>query len=212
MKPIFGFIVGLLCLSKSSFALVDPASLVMNVYTAWISPSQDCSSPLLVFDSGGAPKPFDMLKAPTLGGGNPPDGTYPCLILKMSSVVTVVPATTEGSCIAGQAFSHSICRADNGGVTTPIVAGNFVTDKACVGAGTDDPPTDNKVFLYLSTGSTLVKGSAFQRPTIPTNGIMLGAPFVVNGASAGTFVVSGAGAVNGSGARCKMNTPTFSFR
>jgi hypothetical protein len=208
-KAVFSILIGAF-FSLNASATVSPSSLVIKLYALWVSPNTDCSNPINLFDGGGAAMNFDMIKAPTLGGGNPADGTYPCLIMKMSSVITYSPASSEGSCSAGASYSASVCRADNGGTTTPFDGSSFNADTACTGTAASNPPVDNTVFLYLSTVSTGTN-NAFNRPTVATKGINLGAPFVVSGSTAGTFVVNANGKIDGSGASCGMNPPVFSF-
>ena len=59
----------------------------------------------------------DFLARPTLGSGNPPDGTYQCVIIKMSDLIKFTPSATAGLCTAGTQYTADICRTDNGGMT-----------------------------------------------------------------------------------------------
>lgn len=69
-------------------SLGSPSELTLNVYASWLSANEDCSDPILIEDNGTTPTPYDLTAQPTLFAGSPPDGTYPCFILKISDQIT----------------------------------------------------------------------------------------------------------------------------
>lgn len=82
----------------------SPTYLLMTVYAAYISTNADCSSPVLLQDYGASGQAFNMYATggPTMFSGNPGDGTYECLILKMSDTmnfkVDATAVTDHPSC------------------------------------------------------------------------------------------------------------------
>src|SRR3982750_4341402 len=124
---------------------LDASSLKLQVYSVMLSTSPQCTSPVTVFSSA-TPTEVDFLATPTLGSGNPPDGTYQCVIIKMSDLIKFTPMTSAGLCTAGTQYTADVCRSDNGGMTQapdPVGAPN-----AC--RGTDAEPVPDSVYLYLT--------------------------------------------------------------
>lgn len=68
----------------SRVVIGTPTSFKITLYKAWVSQNTDCSSPIVLQDYGASGQQFNMMDSPTLFSGNPPDGTYPCLILKFN--------------------------------------------------------------------------------------------------------------------------------
>jgi len=192
----------------SSFAVVNPSSVKIKVYGVALSLSADCSSPVNVFSSTTGTE-VDFVNALTLGGGNPADGTYNCVMITMSDNIKVTPATTEGACIAGTETSGGVCHGED----SDVFDGTATSTVTCTDA-------EDKVTLYLHTGTTRVDGgAAFYKPTSTTDatkGFALSAPFVVNTTTAatvvGTFVANFTGKVVDGGSECGLNPPVFGFR
>jgi hypothetical protein len=179
----------------------------LKVYGVAVSTSADCSAPIVVFSSGTATE-IDMATSPTLGTGTVPDGTYQCVMITMSDAVKITPRTTEGACVAGTESSGGVCQDVE---STNLLSGTtFGTATSC-SAGED------KVTLYLHTGTTRTKGGglAFLKPTStadPDHGLALAAPWVVSGTSVGTFVADFTGTIMPGGGECGVNPPVFGFR
>src|SRR5882672_8945007 len=95
---------------------LDASSLKLQVYSVMLSTSPLCSNPVTVFSSPTATE-VDFLSTPMLGSGNPADGTYQCVIIKMSDLIKFKPSSTSGTCTAGTEYVADVCRADNGGTT-----------------------------------------------------------------------------------------------
>ena len=196
-------------LSSSAWAL-DASSLKLQVYSVMLSTSPLCTSPVTVFSST-TPTEVDFLATPTLGSGNPPDGTYHCVVIKMSDLIKFTPSTTAGLCSASVQYTADVCRSDNGGTTqAPDAVG---APSAC--AGTDAAPVSDAVYLYLTTNASAGSGgNTFMQPTGPTstNGLNLTAPLVIAGTAKSKFVVNAAGKVGDDGFSCGMNPPVFGFQ
>ena len=90
-------------LFSANASALDASSLKLQVYSVMLSTSPQCTSPITVFSSA-TPTEVDFLATPTLGSGNPPDGTYHCVIIKMSDLIKFTPSTTGGSCAAGTEY------------------------------------------------------------------------------------------------------------
>ena len=199
-----------------------PAEASLSIYQFAVSESEDCSNPTVVIDNGDTPAEFDMLSSPEIGTGTIPDGTYPCVVLVMAPSLSVTPATTEGSCTAGQAISQNVCSGggDSEGQTINL-------DGELVGCG----ESTDKAYLYLSTGSTLTNAvqntdacdwenpracSSWEPPTAEDSnlGVPLRAALVVSGTEIGVFKL-GDLAVGEEGDEndpsCGMGRPTFTF-
>ena len=103
-------------LFSANASALDASSLKLQVYSVMLSTSPQCTSPVTVFSST-TPTEVDFLATPTLGSGNPPDGTYHCVIIKMSDLIKFTPSTTAGLCSASVQYTADVCRTDNGGIT-----------------------------------------------------------------------------------------------
>ncbi|MBC7730118.1 MAG: hypothetical protein H7242_21415 [Microbacteriaceae bacterium] len=196
-------------LSSNALAL-DASSLKLQVYSVMLSTSPLCTSPITVFSSAAATE-VDFLSTPTLGSGNPPDGTYNCVIIKMSDLIKFTPSATSGSCTAATEYVADVCRSDNGGTTKAPDAAGAAT--SC--SGTDAAPQADAVYLYLTTNSSAGSGGdTFLQPpsTSSAYGLNLTAPLVIAGAARSKFVVNATGKVSGADVTCGMNPPVFGFQ
>jgi hypothetical protein len=194
---------GLLC--SIANATTDASSLKLQVYSVMLSTSPQCTSPVTVF-SNTTPTEVDFLVAPTLGSGNPPDGTYPCIIIKMSDTIKFTPTTNDGSCTGNQQYTTDVCQTGES-TRAPDAVGSA---NACSTGAPD------LVYLYLTTGRIgSGGGNAFLQPLAPNNttyGVNLTSPLVVSGTATAKIVVTAKNAVDGSGPSCGMNAPVFGFK
>jgi hypothetical protein len=185
----------------------DPSSLRVKVYAVYASTSAQCTNPTRIFqnDAGGF---VDFLTSPTLGDGDLADGTYNCVIIKMSSIIKHTPLTTATSCVAGTEYTGGVCNAADSATdldNAPI---------ACSGDGSNAGSVDNTVYMYLTTDSAASLGHrAFVHPVTAGdgNGIHLGSPLVISSTSRAKFVVNATGKVVAGGGECGINAPLFSF-
>jgi hypothetical protein len=214
MKLFSLFFLGILSVPYQAFAVGSPAYAYLRVYAAAVSTSEFCTNPIVLFDSP-APREVNMFESPTIGGGTIPDGTYRCMIMKISDTIRFRPAADDGTaCLASQEYNLDVCRAGTTGVN-PISGGTI----SCTGATLNAVGSDT-VFVFLSTTSTNTVGSgtnAFTPPTSTntgTQGMNLANPFVVSGSSAGQFVMDLTDKVDGttSAPSCDLLPPIFKFR
>jgi hypothetical protein len=209
MKIIRSTLALLAGLSAFNAVALDASSLKLQVYSVMLSTSPLCSNPVTVFSSPTATE-VDFLSTPTLGSGNPADGTYQCVIIKMSDLIKFKPSSTSGTCTAGTEYVADVCRADNGGTThAPDAAG---TTTVCT--GTDAVPHADPVYLYLTTNASAGSGGqTFVQPTsfTSTSGLHLTAPLTIAGTAKSKFVVNASGKVSGADITCGMNPPVFGF-
>ncbi len=145
----------------------SPTYLQMRVYAAYVSASQDCSSPILVEDHGSVGRLVDMYEAggPTLFSGNPGDGTYPCVILKISDTMKFkvdATAVADHSACSSVDTEHTFDVYRDGNSDDGL---NVDLDGAVVDArGTAASPEADVLYLFSSTGS---------RENIRANGVAI---------------------------------------
>jgi hypothetical protein len=185
----------------------DPSSLKIKVYAVYASLSAQCTSPTQIFanDSGSF---VDFLTTPTLGGGDLADGTYNCVIIKMSSIIKHTPKTTDSSCVAGTEYTGGVCNMSDS--ATDLDNASI----ACSGDGTNAGSVDSTVYMYLTTDSAASHGNtAFIHPVAAGdgNGIHLGSPLVISSTSRAKFVVNANGKVVAGGGECGIDPPLFDF-
>ena len=176
-----------------------PSSITIRMYALWISQQADCSAPALVQTYGEGGQDKDFVESPVLFSGTPADGTYPCVILKMSDVLRMKPATSFGTCVAGTEYSGDIYR--DGESDWKDVDLNPI-----VGHGTDEAPVDDHVTVFLArdTAAVLARG-------VSTNQLVqLGSDLIVPGQS--TFYLDAHEAVQTDGTNCGLEPPYVSFQ
>lgn len=191
------------------FAVLDPASLTSKVYAMYVSKSPYCTSPKLVFSKDNSTF-YDVFGFPTLSvtdnKDHSYDGTYQCLIFKMSERFQFVPNVIGAStCSSLSVYTQDFCK--NGDQTVGVDG----TSISCSNQG------DETVYLYLSTASSTNNPdqtlTPFSPPQVsdPSKGIKLDAPFTINGLSSGRLVVNGNSRIIASGGSCLLGLPKFSF-
>jgi hypothetical protein len=188
----------------------DPASLKLKVYGLYASTSPQCTNPVRVFlrTSGDY---VDILRGPTLGDGDLADGTYHCVIIKMSDVIKHTPMVTDAACVAGTEYSGEVCRAGgDGGLATGLDGAPI----PCTGNGTSAGVGDDTLYMFMTTDPSASSGNrAFELPLAPGDGkgIRLGAPLVISSTTRAKFVVDASGGVVSDGVECGINPPRFRF-
>jgi hypothetical protein len=193
-------------LHGSAYAVTGASSLKLQVYSVMLSTSAQCASPVTVFSSV-TPTEVDFLVTPTLGSGNPPDGTYNCVIIKMLDQIKFKPTSNDGaSCTGGVEYTADVCQT---GESTRAPDSSAAASACTTG-------TSDVVYLYLTTARIGTGGgNAFLQPLPPNTtsyGVNLTAPLVIAGAATAKFVVNASGKVDGSGSPCSMNPPVFGFQ
>ena len=79
----------------------SPTSTTLSIYSVWLSPNTDCTSPVLVDDNGATPVEHELFAAPDLISGSPADGVYNCMILEMDDTLMFQADTTAVAAHAG---------------------------------------------------------------------------------------------------------------
>ncbi|MEA2722518.1 MAG: hypothetical protein QOH59_289 [Gemmatimonadales bacterium] len=177
----------------------DPAAVRIGMYGLWISPNGDCSNAILVQDYGATASIKDFVQTPVLFSADATEGSYQCLLVRMSDVIGFTPATTFGNCTAGADYEGDVYR--EGESDWKDVDLNTIT-----GTGTDEVPSDDRVTLVMTTDTAAAQARGFS--THQT--LLLASPLVVPAAT--TFYWNGGGSVTSEGSwPCGLNPgqPTF---
>jgi hypothetical protein len=188
----------------------DPASLKVKILGVYASTSPQCTNPINVFLKPTADY-VDLLQGPALGGGDLPDGTYECVIIKMSDVIKHTPKETDSSCVAGIEYSGEVCRAGGDGGLATSLDGSAIP---CTGDGTAKGVGDDTLFMFMTTDPGASDGNrAFEHPLVAGDGkgIKLGSPLVISSTTKAKFVVDASGGVVAGGGECGINPPKFRF-
>jgi hypothetical protein len=190
----------------SAWAGVNPTSVLINLYSASVSVSADCSKPRVVFKSE-VPIQVDFANNPTLGGGSLADGTYRCIILRISDVVSFVPETTSGACVAGTTYKHHLLESD------PAYQNFDATNwgaMATSAANLNKPEIIPIVLTTSGSGSTTAGMVAKPTSATDTGPLYLSSAFVVNGTKSSKINAILNGKVDGSNPPCYFNSFSFS--
>lgn len=176
----------------------DPASVSLGLYALHVSTSADCSDPVLVQHHGADPVLVDLMEEPLLFSGSPPEGSYSCVVLTMSDVIGMRPASSFGDCVAGEAYQGDIYR--DGDSSWKDLAG-----AAVVGHGSSEDPVSDPVSLFLTRDPDAVRALGLS----PHQTLLLGADLVVPGQS--TFFWDGRDTAVSEGGGCHVQpgAPTF---
>jgi hypothetical protein len=181
-------------------ALWGPASSVtIHLYALWISTSANCSNPILVQQHPAAGVDKDFMQNPVLFQGSPANGSYQCVMFKMSDVLRMKPATSFGACVAGVEYAGDIYR--EGETDWKDVDLNPV-----IGTGSDEAPVDDHVTIFM----TRSPAAAIARGISENQVVELGSNLIVPGQS--TFVMDASQAVLSWGTGCGLEKPAISFR
>ena len=132
----------------------SPTSLKQKFYAAWISPNEDCSSPVLLQDHGADGKIVEFYSGETIFSGSPADGTYKCLIIKMSDFQTFVPDAVAGArwptvCTTGTTYDEDIFTEDFTHYLN--MDGTFID-----GQGTYTVPVEQTTYSFVTTNPSAV--------------------------------------------------------
>ena len=179
----------------------DPANLMVKPYKVAVSTSPLCTNLTELFEAS-SPSYVDFLISPTIGSGQLANGTYPCVVIEISSVIKYQPTTTTGACDNSTEETLNICQ---NGVSSTLIDGTTVS---C------DGTSDRRVAMYLTTASTWTTGAGdpFEPPTsigTSSEGIQLNTALIMDGTSSAKFVVNGSGKIQNS--NCEMYPPSFGF-
>lgn len=227
MKKTITLCMLLIFASSPAWAL-DTATAYVKLYKAYLSASGDCSNPVAFLspetDTANFPLGYaemDMVAGPTFGTGTIADGTYNCVIFKMSDQIRFTPSGTSGTCTAGEEVTMDVCYDYGSGSPPTIRNAETGAETTCTAArGTADT-----IWIYISTYSTTTEGTPTHSPFLPptSNGDadrgfdLQSGTITISGNVTGTFVFGTAGKVDslphgpGGSAVCDMQPPDFSF-
>lgn len=217
---IYLFVISLLvAVAPQAIATVGTAEATVKLYRAYLSANADCSSPVLFLDGEAEAAGYfevDMAAAPTIGEGTIAEGTYQCVIFKLSDQVTFTPDATEDDCTAGTQVEMDVCR-DYGeeGSAPTVVNATTGEETTC----NSEDGVEDTIWVYVSTGSTTTGGdesgehNAFEPPTDsePANGFLLNDEIVISGNITGTFIFGTDDKVSSNFGECDMQAPDFGF-
>ena len=177
---------------------VDPGYVKVKVYEFRVAKNADCSNGIEVYRTA-SPAYEDLTHNPTLGSGTIPDGTYNCVMMRMSDNLRFTASVQD---------SLHTCTP---GVDSTTDVGH--DDTAVDPDGTQHPlgpaGTENIVWLYIRTNApTGQNTNAFA----PTGGIPLTSPLVVSGDTAHTMVFDFSGRIGDDHGACSCDAPTLGFR
>lgn len=174
-------------------------SVLLHVYALWISSKADCSDPILVQQHPAEGVDKEFMQNPVLFEGNPPAGAYQCVVLKMSDVLRMQPATSFGSCVAGTEYRGDIYREGE-------ADWKDVDLQPIIGSGTDEAPVNDHVAIFM----TVNPAAAMARGISENQIAELTAGLVVPGRN--TFVMDASQGVLSYQGSCGLEKPVVSFR
>lgn len=176
----------------------NPSAVNLKILAAWVSPNAGCTDPVQIFSNpSGTYK--DMMAHPTFGAGTIANGTYPCVIFKLSDAIKTTSAynSTSGHCVAGTEYVQDIFRSPE---TSSCPDGTSVSGTTNA-LGAEQTPC-----VYFRVGGT--GGGAFD----PAHAIPITSAWTVASDSDGTFVMDFTGKQVDSGVDCGVDPPVMSFR
>lgn len=197
-----------LFISSIVTAALDPVELRAKVSAMYMSRSPYCTSPVLVFSKSSV-LAYDVFGFPTLGvldnQDRNYDGSYDCVIFKMSEQFFFRANILEGICSMNNTHSTDVCTAT---YTTTGIDG-LTTN--CTSS------SDETIYVYLSTASNSNNPDVATQPFSPptpgdlTRGVKLNSPFVINGNVSGRLIIDASNRINNTGGSCNLSMPKFSF-
>jgi hypothetical protein len=177
----------------------DPSAVKIGVYAFYLSQNEDCSAPVLVANNGTTPVVKDFAQNPVLFTGTPDAGTYKCVILRMSDVITFQSAVASTNCATHTDYTMDIYRAPDADFLD-------VNGSPIVATGTDVSPSDDKVYIFASINPAAVTA----RGMSPHQTLTLTGTLTVPGT--GTFYWNGHNTVTDNAGSCGMQPPQLEFR
>jgi hypothetical protein len=155
----------------------SPSSLKIAIFAYYLSTGADCANPVPLIDYGGDPLIKDVYANPTLFSGNPGEGNYRCVVLKIRDTLRFRPDETAATGACGTTESehtYDLYRSDQmAGGTWKNLEGQQVTAKGALAS-----PEADVVTLFASTDPDEAIAA---RQLSPSQIIPLAAPIQVPG-------------------------------
>lgn len=190
-----------------------PSSVQMKILQVMISTNANCSHPINV-DMPANPTYLDFTKSPTLLSGAVPPGTYNCIMIEMSSLVNLTPATSstdiDSACVAGTQYMNDTCSR----VGQTFVIPTTGATATCNGTSQQDGVNTNK-WMYIAVGGTNTAQSPPGGGGSPALAWPLSGPLKVTGNTTATFnaqftISSYANSCTGGKYVCELGSVQFS--
>lgn len=207
IRVIVPIICFLIC-SVAESATFNVSAVKIKVYGMWVSTSHTCENPIKVFENA-SPNEVNLVSNPQLGGGDIPDGTYPCVMIKIGDRIQLEHSAT-GACegysiqpidlLTPDVYSllaqEQSARFQGMFTNSTQIRGDGIVNDILVEESAEFQGTagEDQVFLFLSTGSTSTGKAIYHRPRQLNDSVFgekLSSPFVVSGSTAGTLTVLG---------------------
>jgi hypothetical protein len=198
-RKILIALVGLSTGIPSAHAVVNPSSILIKIYEMRVSHASDCSNSIVMFSNPNGVVQ-DFATNPSIGSGAIPNGSYQCIMVKLSNLITFTPATTEGFCSAGVSTTRNVFQAGGNSISIDP-NGNTIN-----GIGTTADTTPNPFWAYFKVG-----GGSNDCKT-PALACTLSSPINISGDRTGTLVVDFDQKIDGTQNPCDMQPPVFAFR
>ncbi|MCG3205841.1 MAG: hypothetical protein KCHDKBKB_02564 [Elusimicrobia bacterium] len=181
----------------------SPQAVRIKFYEFWVSQNANCSDMTRLYNDSSASYQ-DVTNNISFGDITVPNGTYPCVAVKFSDIVELVPNFTSdgGNCVQGTTYSRDLFR---GGDTSTSPDGSVIN-----GSGNASPPgqVENTMYAYFSTSGNNTTNSGMA----PSEPALISTPFIVNGDNTATFVWDFTNGIEDTGGSCSPESVTFGFR
>jgi hypothetical protein len=174
------------------------ASLSFGVHALYLSTSADCTNLVLVEDHGANPVIVDLADGGVLFSASPADGTYPCVVMQVSDILHMRPATSFGDCDPAEEYSSDMY--SDGETDWKDLDGQTI-----IGHGSDEAPVDDQGFVFM----TIDPAAAISQGVREGQILPIGKPLVVPGQS--TFYWNGDGTVASVNGQCALYAPHPEF-
>jgi hypothetical protein len=143
----------------------------------WVSPNADCSGPYTLVQRHDGGREFDLVSSPTLFSGDPPAGTYRCLVFEADDRLVVRPdsaavAAFPGRCVENTDSITDLYRAPDDDYRTH-------TGESIVARGSRAAPVTDRVFFFAAQDVDAATGR-MNGPS-PHQTVPLSSPLVVPG-------------------------------
>jgi hypothetical protein len=191
---------------------VNPSLLMIKVLEVRFSPNSDCSQSVTTYRNPAA-QYQDFATNPALGSGALPQGTYHCIAIHLSDLMTARPAANDGiHCLTTTSFTQDI-------FNDPALDNSYTPEGThIVGHGTptpDDPGMiEDDPWVYFSDSSDASASNGCFQPTLTGTGgpCVLSTPIVMQGDQSHSLVVNFDGVINDNGSHCSLGPPVMTFR
>lgn len=181
--------------TAASVPVGDPASFLVGLYSFHISGNADCSGPFITaFDNGSAAATRDLTTNPEFfTARDVATGTYPCVAMRISDIVSFQSESSGGACMAGVTYARDVYRA--GGEAEPFLDLSLTPIPA---TGTDAIPSEDRIYILFTINRSAATGRGFAQNQV----VALTSPLVVP--SAMTFYWDATNAVQDNAGQCVL--------